>query len=123
MGKGQGEVMSLSHTHTKCNIFIGKLFWKIEKCTDWLVLYLCRYGSIVTGRDSSVSIASYYGLDGPGIRSQWRVRFSTPVQTGPGAHPASYAMGTRYFPGVKQLGHDVDNPPPSSADVKERVDI
>jgi len=28
-------------------------------------------------------------------------RFSTPVQTGPGAHPASCAMGTGSFPGVK----------------------
>jgi len=29
------------------------------------------------------------------------VRFSTPVQTGPGAHPASCTMGTGSFPGVK----------------------
>jgi len=28
-------------------------------------------------------------------------RFSTPVQTGPGAHPASHTMGTGSFPGVK----------------------
>ena len=28
-------------------------------------------------------------------------RFSTPVQTGPGAHPASCTMGTGSFPGVK----------------------
>ena len=28
-------------------------------------------------------------------------RFSPPVQTGPGAHPASCTMGTRSFPGVK----------------------
>ena len=31
-------------------------------------------------------------------------RFSAPVQTGPGAHPASCTMGTRSFPGVKQPG-------------------
>ena len=30
-----------------------------------------------------------------------RVKFSTPVQTGPGAHPASFTMGTGSFPGVK----------------------
>ena len=41
------------------------------------------------GRDSSVGIASRYGLDGPGIESRWVARFSTPAQTGPGAHPAS----------------------------------
>jgi len=29
------------------------------------------------------------------------VRFSVPVQTGPGAHPASCTMGTGSFPGVK----------------------
>ena len=30
-----------------------------------------------------------------------RARFSAPVQTGPGAHPASCTMGTGSFPGVK----------------------
>ena len=38
------------------------------------------------GRDSSVGIATRYGLGGPGIESRWGARFSTPVQTGPGAH-------------------------------------
>jgi len=28
------------------------------------------------------------------------VRFSAPVQTGPGTHPASCTMGTGSFPGV-----------------------
>jgi hypothetical protein len=49
-------------------------------------------------------------------------RFSTPVQTGPGAHPASYAIGTGSFLGVKRPGRGVDHPPPSSAEVKERVE-
>ena len=38
-------------------------------------------------------------------------RFSAPVQTGPGAHPASCTMGTRSFPGVKRPGRGVDHPP------------
>ena len=46
------------------------------------------------GRDGSVGIATRYGLDGPGIDSRWGARFSTPVQTGRGAHPASYTMDT-----------------------------
>ena len=50
-------------------------------------------------------------------------RFSAPVQTGLGAHPASYTVGTRSFPGVKQPGHDIDHPPSSSAEVKERVEL
>jgi len=55
----------------------------------------------LVGRDSSVGIATGYGLDGPGIESRWRRDFSTPVQTGPGAHPASCTMGTGSFPGLK----------------------
>jgi len=35
-----------------------------------------------------------------GIKSRWRRDFP-PVQTGPGAHPASCKMGTWSFPGVK----------------------
>ena len=50
-------------------------------------------------------------------------RFSAPVQTGPGAHPASYTVGTVSFPGVKQPGRGVDHPPSSSAEVKERVEL
>jgi hypothetical protein len=38
-------------------------------------------------------------------------KFSTPVQTGPGGHPASYTMGTGSFPGVKRPGRGVDHPP------------
>jgi len=51
-------------------------------------------------------------------------RFSAPLQTSPGAHPASYTMGTGSCSrGVKRLGHGVDHPPPSSAEVKERVKL
>jgi len=50
---------------------------------------------------SSVSIATGYGLDGPVIESRWGARFSAPVQTGPGTHPAPCTRGTRSFPGVK----------------------
>ena len=44
------------------------------------------------GRESVDGIATGYWLDGPGIESLWGARFSAPVQTGPGAHPASYIM-------------------------------
>jgi len=63
------------------------------------------------GRDSAVCIATGYELDGPGIESRWGARFSVPVQTGPGAHPASYTMGTGSFPGVKRPGFGVDHHP------------
>ena len=63
------------------------------------------------GRDRAVGIATRYGLDGPGIEFRWGARFSVPVQTGSGAHPAFYTVGTRSFPGVKRLGRGVDHPP------------
>jgi len=51
------------------------------------------------------------------------MRFSAPVQTGPGAHPASYIKSTGSFPVVNRPGRGLDHPPPSSADVKERVEL
>ena len=58
------------------------------------------------GRDSSVGIATRYGLDGPGIEFRWgEASFSVPVQTGPVAHlAASYTVGARSFSGVKRRG-------------------
>ena len=37
--------------------------------------------------------------------------FFISVHIGPGAHPASYTMGTGPFPGVKRPGRGVDHPP------------
>jgi hypothetical protein len=48
-----------------------------------------------------------------------RARFSAPVQTGPGAYPASITMCTVSFSGVKRPGCGVDHPHSSSAKVKE----
>ena len=76
------------------------------------------------GRDSSVGIATRYGLDGPGIESRWGARFSAPVQTGPGAYPAFYTMGTGSSPGVKRPGRGAGHPPPpSGAEVEGRVEL
>ena len=55
-------------------------------------------------RDSAVGIATRDGLDGPGIEFGWGTRFSAPVQTGPGAYPAFYTVGTGSFPGGKEAG-------------------
>ena len=66
----------------------------------WMNLKNCK-GYTICGPGSVVGVATGYGLDGPGIESRWGARFYTPVQTGPGAHPASCTMGTRSFLGVK----------------------
>jgi len=42
-------------------------------------------------------------------------RFSAPVQTVPGSHPASYTIGIGCFPGINRPGFGVDHTPPSSA--------
>jgi hypothetical protein len=55
----------------------------------------------VRGPGSVVVIATGYGLEGSGIESRWGAKFSAPVQTGPGAHPASCTKGTGTFQKVK----------------------
>ena len=79
--------------------------------------------TVRSGPGSSVGIATGYGPDGPGIESRWGARFSAPVQTGPGAQPASFTKGTGSFAGVKRPDRGADHPPPYSAEVKERVQL
>jgi hypothetical protein len=81
--------------------FQASLFWNVTR--------LLRVMNL--GRNTSLGIATRYGLNGPGIETLWGAGFSAHVQTGPGAHPASYTMGTRTFQGVKQPGRGVGNPP------------
>jgi hypothetical protein len=49
-------------------------------------------------------------------------RFSALVQTGPGAHPNFYTMGTGSFPGVKRPGRGFGHQSSSRAEVKERTE-
>jgi hypothetical protein len=87
--------------------------------TEWV--YELRFFYVERG--SSVSIVYDYGLDDRGsIPVGGRGFSSTPcAQTGSGAHPASYPVGTGGpFPGGKaRPGRDADHSPPSSAEVKD----
>jgi hypothetical protein len=65
-------------------------------------------------------LATRYELEGPGIESRWG---RETIQTGHGAHPASCVMSTGCFSGVKRPGRGVEHPPPSSAYVKESVEL
>jgi len=77
----------------------------------------------IFGPGNAVGIATRYGLDGPGIEFQWMARISALVQTGPGAHPTSYTMGTGSFPGEKRPRRGVNHPPPSGTEVEGRIKL
>ena len=64
-----------------------------------------------------------YGLDVQGIEPRLGARFSAPKQTGPGGQSAYCTIATGSFPVVKQSVRGVDHPPPSSVEVKERVQL
>jgi hypothetical protein len=88
-----------------------------------VILFLGERG--LPFRDSSVCIATGYGLDdwSSGIRFPavaGNLSLLHRVQTGCGAHPASYPLCTgALFPGTKRPGRETDHSPPSSAQIKE----
>jgi len=66
---------------------------------------------VMFGPGSVVGIATTYGLDGPGIESQWGEIFRT-------SPDRPWGPPSRVFPGVKVLpGRDANPSPPSSAEV------
>jgi hypothetical protein len=67
---------------------------------------------------SSVGIATDYGLDGPGIESQWGEILARPDR--PWGPPSLLYNGYRVFPGGKvRPGRAAVHSPPSSAAVIE----
>jgi hypothetical protein len=70
----------------------------------------------VVGRDRSVVIATCYMLDGPRVESRWGLDFP---------HPSIPALGPTQpsIRWVKRPGHGVDHQHPSSAEVKEKVEL
>ena len=86
--------------------------WKYFFLTD--VFHDSKYCPTLleVDRNGLVGMETRNGLDGPGIGGQI-------FQTGPVAHPASCIMGTGSFPGVKQP----EPPTPSTAEVKQRVEL
>ena len=74
-------------------LYCVRLF--LTSLLSYRLLYLFR-----VYRGSSVGIATELRAGRSGIESRWGRDFP-PVQTGPGAHPASCKMGTGSFPGIK----------------------
>jgi hypothetical protein len=77
----------------------------------------------VEGRDSSVGIATRYGLDSPEIASRWGRDFPylSRLALEPTQPPIECVTGL--FLGVKLPGRGVCHPPISGAKVKERVEL
>jgi hypothetical protein len=75
------------------------------------------------GRDSSVRIATSYGLDCPGIESRWERDLLHPFRSalGPKQPPTQAVPGL--FPGGKAAGAWCWPPTPSCTEVKERVEV
>ena len=79
--------------------------------------------TFIGSRDSSVGIATRYGLDGPGIEFRWGRDISHSFR--PTVDPLSllYNGYLLYFSGLKRPERDIDHSPPSRVEVKERLEI
>jgi hypothetical protein len=95
--------------------FVTKQLYHLVNTYEFVGLWM-GYWSL----DSSVGVATRYGS---GDRIPVKARFSAPVQTDPGAHPASFTMGTGSFPGGKAAGAWRKAPTLSSAEVKGKAEL
>ena len=116
----QDSTYSLKHTNPiHLQILCMTIFNKSNGSLSFIYFYVIK----IVGRDSSVGIATRYGLDGPVIEFRWGRDFPHPPTQSPEVHPTSYVVGTESFQGVKWPERSVNLPPPSSAEVKERVEV
>ena len=79
---------------------------------------------VFVGWGRSEGIATRYGLDGPGIESRWGTRFSAHLLDRAWDSPSFLYIGYRIsFLSVKRPECGVNHPPPSSVEVKGRVEL
>jgi hypothetical protein len=90
-------------TRNNSDVEIG--FWKADsgknasfRVVFFLSLNICMYSVEDVGRDSSVGIATRYGLDGPGIESRWGRDFSRTSR--PALGPTQLPI--KWVPGLSQ---------------------
>jgi hypothetical protein len=72
------------------------------------------------GRDNSVDMATRCGLDGPVTESRWRARFFRTCPDRSWGPPSLVYKGYHVFAGSKAARWP---PTPSSAEIKERVEL
>jgi hypothetical protein len=81
-----------------------------------LFCQIYHFGSLYVGWESAVSMVIYYRM------AVWGSNFSGKQDIPP--HPASYTMGNGSpSQGKSSWGHSVNHAPPSSTNVKERVEL
>jgi hypothetical protein len=102
-------------------IFFRIMFFYVTSCQ--LVDGVERVWERHVGRDSVVRVVTHYGLDGPGIESLWGWDFPHPSRPSLGPTQPLYNGSQVSFSAVKRPGRGFDHPPPSSAEVKERVNL
>jgi hypothetical protein len=108
-------------------IMFGKMTKGSYFMTDKHGLFLCFVSEhLYTQYTAGVSFTRRESLWTHGRPGDWipaGKRYSTSAQTDPGAHPASYTMGTGSFSVVNRPERGVDHPPPYRAKVKEKVEL
>jgi hypothetical protein len=115
----QGSFILLTNYAISCK---GPLLYMPDRAMDELTF---RH----SWTNGSVGIALGYGLDDRGSTVRFPVGTGDfflhhRLQNGSGAHPASYPMGTRGSSlGIKRPEREADHSPPSSAEVKECVEL
>jgi hypothetical protein len=76
-----------------------------------------------------LDLLKFPGVNGPGFESRWKRDFSHPSRPALEPPPPITTPSLQYneywvsFPGIKRAGRGFNHPPPSSAEVKERVEL
>jgi len=102
--KGRGFIFTFLWTQPNCLVTRESQFDKLRGLGKIAIVWTIKWA----GQLSRYSDWLRAGLSGD--RIPMGARFSAPVQTGSGNHPAFCIMGTGSFPGVKN-GRDVMLPP------------
>ena len=107
--------------HTRVYIYIYTHTYTYTHTHIYIHIYIYMY--IYGGRESSVGIATRYGLDSPGIESRWGRDFPHPSRLALGPTQPPLQWGYRALPGGAAAGAWRWPPTPSTADGKERVEL
>ena len=75
------------------------------------------------GQDSTVGVATSYRVDGWGSNPGGAEIFRTRQERPWGLPSLLYNVYRLSFPEIKRPGRGVDHPPPSSAEVEERIEL